>query len=81
MAVLAVLYQVQERFSKKLSCVERLLPFWSIITNHPSGDVSPSSEDMKTYETMKRLGDMMNVSVLDSLIIGEHDCYSMASNA
>lgn len=52
-----------------------------LVHNHPSGDVSPSSEDMKTYETMKRLGDMMNVSVLDSLIIGEHDWYSMASNA
>lgn len=68
----------REIFQKALLCGASAA---ILVHNHPSGDVSPSSEDMKTYETMKRLGDMMNVSVLDSLIIGEHDCYSMASNA
>lgn len=68
----------REIFQKALLCGASAA---ILVHNHPSGDVSPSSEDMKTYETMKRLGDMMNVSALDSLIIGEHDCYSMASNA
>lgn len=68
----------REIFQKALLCGASAA---ILVHNHPSGDVSPSSEDMKTYETMKRLGDMMNVSVLDSLIIGEHDWYSMASNA
>ena len=68
----------REIFQKALLCGASAA---ILVHNHPSGDVSPSSEDMKTYETMKRLGDMMNVSVLDSLIIGEHDCYSMASKA
>lgn len=68
----------KEIFQKALLCGASAA---ILVHNHPSGDVSPSSEDMKTYETMKRLGDMMNVSVLDSLIIGEHDWYSMASNA
>lgn len=78
MVVSVVLYRVQERFFKKaLLCGASAA---ILIHNHPSGDVCPSRDDMKTYETMKRLGEMMNVSILDSIIIGTQDCYSIASN-
>ena len=67
----------REIFQKALLCgASAAIP----IHNHPSGDVCPSRDDMKTYETMKRLGEMMNVSILDSIIIGTQDCYSIASN-
>ncbi|MBU9721905.1 DNA repair protein RadC [Bacillus alkalicola] len=40
--------------------------------NHPSGDVSPSHEDMEVTKRLVECGKMMGIDLLDHVIIGEH---------
>jgi len=37
--------------------------------NHPSGDVSPSNEDIKITEKLQKVGEIMGITLLDSLIV------------
>lgn len=39
--------------------------------NHPSGDPSPSSEDLAVTERLKRAGEVLGIEVLDHIIIGD----------
>ncbi|MEB8124782.1 MULTISPECIES: RadC family protein [Staphylococcus] len=48
-----------------------------LLHNHPSGDVTPSGEDIKTTERLRACGEMLGIDVLDHLIIGDHDYLSM----
>ena len=41
-----------------------------LVHNHPSGDPTPSSSDIKLTKEMKKAGVLLGVSVLDSIIIG-----------
>ena len=45
--------------------------------NHPSGDVTPSGEDRSITERLYQAGDILGVPLLDSLIIGGGEYYSM----
>lgn len=38
--------------------------------NHPSGDVSPSPEDIRVTEAIREAGERLDIRVLDHLIIG-----------
>lgn len=38
--------------------------------NHPSGDVSPSPEDIRVTEAIREAGERLDIKVLDHLIIG-----------
>ena len=38
--------------------------------NHPSGDPSPSSEDIKVTRQLIRAGEIMGIKVLDHVIVG-----------
>ena len=40
------------------------------IHNHPSGDSTPSREDVKITERLKEAGNILGVDVLDHIIIG-----------
>ena len=42
-----------------------------LIHNHPTGDPSPSREDMEITRRLKEAGDLLGVRVLDHIIIGE----------
>ncbi len=42
-----------------------------LIHNHPSGDPSPSRDDISITEKLKRAGELMGIAVLDHVIIGE----------
>jgi DNA repair protein RadC len=44
------------------------------VHNHPSGDPSPSAEDIEITRRLKEVGDVMGVRVLDHIVIG-HDRY------
>ena len=44
------------------------------VHNHPSGDPSPSAEDIDITKRLKEVGDVMGVRVLDHVVIG-HDRY------
>lgn len=41
-----------------------------IMHNHPSGDPTPSREDIQVTKKMKEAGDLLGVQVLDHIIIG-----------
>lgn len=47
--------------------------------NHPSGDPSPSREDVKVTERLVKAGKIMDIHVLDHVIIGDNDFFSMKS--
>ena len=41
------------------------------IHNHPSGDPTPSREDMEITRRIKEAGDLLGIRVLDHMIVGE----------
>lgn len=43
--------------------------------NHPSGDVTPSPEDLHVTEILQKAGKLMDIEVLDHVIIGEEGSY------
>ena len=47
--------------------------------NHPSGDTTPSTEDIKVTSRIKEVGEMMNINLLDHIIVGE-SYYSFKEN-
>ena len=38
--------------------------------NHPSGDTTPSKDDLKTYQRVKEAGKIIGVELFDNLVIG-----------
>ena len=48
--------------------------------NHPSGDPSPSKNDNEVYKNLKRCYEMMGLTVIDSIVIGRNEFYSMKCN-
>lgn len=50
--------------------------FIFIVHNHPSGDPSPSKEDIAVTERIKEAGMLLQVPVVDHIIIGENRYYS-----
>jgi DNA repair protein RadC len=46
--------------------------------NHPSGNIQPSEADRKITKKLKDAGNMLDVSVLDHIIIGDDRYYSFA---
>jgi DNA repair protein RadC len=45
--------------------------------NHPSGDPSPSEEDLDITQRLRRVGEMVGIEVLDHLILGQGPPFSM----
>ena len=50
------------------------------IHNHPSGDISPSLEDIKLTKAIISIGKLQNIPVLDHIIIGNNSYYSFLEN-
>ena len=48
------------------------------VHNHPSGDPTPSREDLDITQRLKQVGDIMGVRILDHIIIGNGDYVSLA---
>jgi len=44
-----------------------------LIHNHPSGEVTPSSQDHEVTERTKKAGELLGVQVLDHIIVGHSD--------
>jgi len=49
--------------------------------NHPSGDPTPSPEDISVTSNLKQLGEMLDIPVLDHIIIGERYAVSLNNGA
>jgi DNA repair protein RadC len=47
-----------------------------LVHNHPSGDPSPSEEDVRLTKRIAQAGHIMGIDLLDHLIIAENGCYS-----
>jgi|PersoiStandDraft_1058852.scaffolds.fasta_scaffold07149_8 DNA repair protein RadC len=45
--------------------------------NHPSGDPSPSAEDVESTRRLKRAGEIVGIPLLDGLVIGHESAVSM----
>jgi DNA repair protein RadC len=41
-----------------------------LLHNHPSGDPTPSSEDLEVTKRLREAGDLLGIKVLDHLVIG-----------
>lgn len=39
--------------------------------NHPSGDITPSKEDIATHKRIKETGQLVGIELLDSIIVGD----------
>ena len=48
----------------------------AFIHNHPSGDVSPSPEDVNLTRTLAACGDLFDIRVLDHVIVGDDGRYT-----
>jgi len=46
--------------------------------NHPSGDPSPSADDRRVTERLRRVGDLIGIEVLDHVVVGARRFYSFA---
>ena len=49
-----------------------------LVHNHPSGDPSPSMEDISLTERLVSAGKLMGIKVLDHIIIGDGEYYSFS---
>lgn len=45
-----------------------------VMHNHPSGDCTPSREDIAITERIKEAGNILGIDLLDHIIIGESYC-------
>ena len=48
-----------------------------VVHNHPSGDPTPSPEDVQVTRTLVEAGKMMDIEVLDHLVIGRQKYVSL----
>ena len=48
--------------------------------NHPSGDTTPSQEDLNITKRIKSVSEIMGIPILDHLIIGSNGYYSFKEN-
>jgi len=48
-----------------------------VVHNHPSGDPTPSPEDIRVTERIVEAGELMNVEIMDHLIIGRRRFVSL----
>jgi DNA repair protein RadC len=46
--------------------------------NHPSNEVTPSQEDLVLTQRLRHGADLLGITLLDHLILGETRCYSFA---
>lgn len=50
------------------------------IHNHPSGDLTPSREDIRITNSLVELGNMNGIPIIDHIIMSDNDYYSFYEN-
>ncbi|EUJ23075.1 hypothetical protein PGRAN_10328 [Listeria grandensis FSL F6-0971] len=45
--------------------------------NHPSGDASPSHQDITVTKRLKKAGDLLGIPLIDHIIIGHNSFTSL----
>lgn len=51
-----------------------------LMHNHPSGDPTPSSEDINITKRLISAGQIVGIEILDHVIIGDGSFYSFKEN-
>lgn len=57
--------------------VSRTCPAIVVVHNHPSGDPTPSPEDVRTTEQLRKAGELLDIELLDHIVIGQHRYVSL----
>ena len=52
-----------------------------IVHNHPSGDCTPSQQDMEVTKILMKAGETLDIPVVDHVIIGKDNYYSFKEKA
>jgi len=47
-----------------------------LVHNHPTGDPTPSSEDISITRRLKEAGEIMGINVLDHIVVGNGEYFS-----
>ncbi|MBI4232362.1 DNA repair protein RadC [Candidatus Peregrinibacteria bacterium] len=63
-----IIHNALQKFAKSIICIH----------NHPSGEPTPSREDILFTKDIHQAGKLMQIDVLDHLIIGDNRFYSFA---
>lgn len=64
----------QEIFRPAIECGAKALILGH---NHPSGEITPSREDLETTKDIVKIAEMLQIPILDHLIIGENGYFSL----
>lgn len=51
-----------------------------LVHNHPSGNSKPSRQDFMTTSRLKECGDIVGISIVDHIVIGDGEYYSFKEN-
>lgn len=60
--------------------IESLCSGLILVHNHPSGNTNPSRADIKTTEALRKALSMFEISLTDSIILGEEEYYSFCDD-
>lgn len=63
-----IIHGALQKFAKSIACAH----------NHPSGQVTPSTEDKKFTKELCDAGRVLEIKILDHIIIGDNQFYSFA---
>lgn len=61
-------------FKKALLCNAASI---AIIHNHPSGDCTPSQQDIEITDRIQKAGELLNIQLIDHLIVGNPGYFSL----
>ncbi len=75
-SVNATICSPREIFQKALLCNASAIV---LAHNHPSGNPTPSQQDFATYNKIKKAAELMEISLIDNIIVGE-SYYSFAEH-
>lgn len=59
-----------------IKALENKAVYFMLIHNHPSGNASPSVDDVSITKELEKAGNMMNIPLLDHIIIGDREYVS-----
>ncbi|HKV83087.1 MAG TPA: DNA repair protein RadC [Ktedonobacterales bacterium] len=57
--------------------VTRTCPAVVVVHNHPSGDPTPSPEDVRTTDQLRKAGELLDIELLDHIVIGHQRYVSL----
>lgn len=63
-----------------LQLLEKKAAAFILLHNHPSGDPSPSGEDVRLTRRIRDCGALMDITMSDHIIIGDNKYYSFREN-